>query len=266
MPRTFPGRRAAVAILTTALLMPFATACGSDDDKGDGDATKGGESSRTELTVLAAASLTDVFKTAGQAYEDTHAGTTVKFSFAGSQELAAQVRQGIDADALVTADTRTMDGLRSDTGSPTVIARNRLVIAVREGNPEKIDDLADLADRKLKVVLAAPEVPAGRYSEQILDKRDLDVRPVSEEPNVRAVLTKVALGEADAGLVYATDAAAEPGKVDAVTVPDDQNAIASYPAATLEESSHAAAAAEFVTWLSGPEAQRILRDAGFQKP
>lgn len=263
MSRTLPGRRAVVAMLTTALLVPLA-ACGGDDND-DGGATKGG-GDRVELTVLAAASLTDVFKAAGKAYQDSHPGTTVKFSFAGSQELAAQVRQGIDADALVTADTTTMEGLRSDTGTPAVIARNRLVIAVGEGNPHRIDTLEDLTDGKLKVVLAAPEVPAGRYSERVLDAQDLDVRAVSEEPNVRAVLSKVALGEADAGLVYATDAAAESGKVDAVTIPDDQNAIASYPAATLKESSRAGAAAEFVKWLSGPEAQRILREAGFQKP
>ncbi|MFC9862136.1 MULTISPECIES: molybdate ABC transporter substrate-binding protein [unclassified Streptomyces] len=266
MPLTFTGRRTAAAILTAALLVPLA-ACGSDDDKKDsGDKATSSGAPKADLTVLAASSLTDVFKTAGAAYEKEHPGTKVTFSFAGSQELAAQVKQGAPADALVTADTKTMDGLKSDTGAPTVIAKNRLVIATGKGNPEKVENLKDLADPKLKVVLAAPEVPVGRYSQQILDAQKIDVKPVSQEPNVRAVLSKVELGEADAGLVYRTDAATATDKVEAIDIPDAQNAVASYPAATLKTSKHSEAATAFVAWLSTPEAQKILAAAGFQKP
>ncbi|MFF2777588.1 molybdate ABC transporter substrate-binding protein [Streptomyces sp. NPDC058052] len=255
-------RRAAGAVLTAALLVPLA-ACGDDaaDRSGASGSTAG-----TTLTVLAAASLTDVFTTAGAAYEKSHPGTKLTFSFAGSQELVAQVSQGSPADVLVTADTKSMDKVKADTGTPTVIAKNRLVIATGEGNPHKVDDLKDLADPKLKVVLAAPEVPAGKYSEQILEKQGITVKPVSQEPNVRAVLSKVEMGEADAGLVYRTDAAGAAGKVDAVEIPDDRNAVAQYPAATLKDSKHGDAAAAFVTWLSSPEGQKILQDAGFQKP
>ncbi|MER5768240.1 molybdate ABC transporter substrate-binding protein [Streptomyces sp. NPDC001985] len=263
------NRRALAAALTAALLVPLA-ACGTDEDGAAGDSPRasgtGGAPPKAELVVLAASSLTDVFRTAGAAYEKKHPGTEVTFSFAGSQELAAQVGQGAPADVLVTADTKTMDRLGDDTGTPTVIAKNRLVIATTEGNPEGIDELKDLADSELKVVLAAPEVPVGRYSEQILGAQKITVKPVSQEPNVRAVLSKVEMGEADAGLVYKTDAATAEDKVDAVEIPDGQNAIAQYPAATLKTSKHSEAAAAFVTWLSGPEAQRILRDAGFQKP
>ncbi|MFD9499389.1 molybdate ABC transporter substrate-binding protein [Streptomyces sp. NPDC060035] len=255
----FTGRRASAAVLTAALLAATA-ACGSDEEQNDSGAAK------TELTVLAASSLTDVFKTAGAAYEKEHPGTEVTFSFAGSQELAAQVEQGAPADALVTADTRTMDGLKADTGTATVVARNRLVIATGEGNPEGIENLGDLADTRLKVVLAAPEVPVGRYSRQILAAQKIDVKPVSQEPNVRAVLSKVGLGEADAGLVYRTDAASATDKVDAIEIPDTQNAIASYPAAALKTSKNSKAAAAFVSWLSTPEAQKIFQDAGFQRP
>lgn len=273
MSLTLPPRRAAAAALTAALLVPL-TACGGGDGKpaADSSASASGSGSASaepkaaNLTVLAASSLTDVFKTAGAAYEKAHPGTKVTFSFAGSQELAAQVKQGAPADALVTADTKTMDGLGAETDKPTVIAKNRLVIAAGKGNPFKIDELKDLADSKLKVVLAAPEVPVGRYSKEILDKQAVTVKPVSQEPNVRAVLSKVELGEADAGLVYKTDSAKSGDKIVAVDIPDDQNAVASYPAAALKQSKNAAAAAAFMTWLSGPEAQKILQDAGFQKP
>ncbi|KQX56922.1 MULTISPECIES: molybdate ABC transporter substrate-binding protein [unclassified Streptomyces] len=266
-------RRTAAAVLTAALLVPLA-ACGDDSGKdGAGSTTPGSAPSGSasaapaaDLTVLAAASLTDVFRTAGAAYEKSHPGTKITFSFAGSQELVAQVAQGSPADALVTADTKSMDKVRADTGTPTVIAKNRLVIATGKGNPFKVDELKDLADTKLKVVLAAPEVPAGKYSRKILDAQKITVKAVSQEPNVRAVLSKVELGEADAGLVYRTDAESARDKVAAVEIPDAQNAVAEYPAATVKGSANAEAAAAFVAWLSSPEAQKILRDAGFQKP
>jgi molybdate transport system substrate-binding protein len=264
MSSTVTWRRTAAAVTAAACLIPL-SACGSgtQDSGAEGES---GDARKANLTVLAASSLTDVFKTAAKTFEKKNPGTRLNFSFAGSQELAAQVEQGAPADALVTADTKTMDGLKSDTGTPTVIAKNRLVIATRADNPEKVGDLKDLADTELKVVLAAPEVPVGRYSRQVLDRQKIRVKPVSEEPNVRAVLSKVELGEADAGIVYKTDAATVPGKVEAVEIPDDDNAVASYPAATLKSSKNSKAAAAFVKWLSTPEAQKLLRDVGFQKP
>ncbi|WP_405446000.1 molybdate ABC transporter substrate-binding protein [Streptomyces erythrochromogenes] len=271
MSPTLTRRRPVAAAALSAALLAGLTACGSGDDKpatsDTGSAAPTASAApQANLTVLAASSLTDVFKAAGEAYQKSHPGTKVTFSFAGSQELAAQVKQGAPADALVTADTKTMDGLKAETGDPKIIAKNRLVIAAGKGNPFKIDELKDLADTKVKVVLAAPEVPVGRYSKQILDAQKIEVKPVSQEPNVRAVLSKVELGEADAGLVYKTDSAKSGDKVVTVEIPDDQNAVASYPAATLKQSKNAEAAAAFVAWLSTPEAQKILQDAGFQQP
>ncbi|MDA5280879.1 molybdate ABC transporter substrate-binding protein [Streptomyces sp. Isolate_45] len=270
MLRTFTTRRTAAGLLAGALLFPALAACSSNDTKDTGSSATPSSSTsevpKANLTVLAAASLTDVFKTAGAAYEKAHPGTKVTFSFAGSQELAAQVKQGAPADALVTADTKTMTGLLAQTNDPAIIAKNRLVIATGKGNPFKVAGLKDLADTKLKVVLAAPEVPVGRYSKQILDAQKVEVKPVSQEPNVRAVLSKVELGEADAGLVYKTDTLKSGDKVVVVEIPDAENAVASYPAVTLKASKNAAAADAFVKWLSTPEAQKILQDAGFQKP
>jgi molybdate transport system substrate-binding protein len=248
-------RALAPALLATAVAA--LAACGGDGGDGSGE---------TALTVLAASSLTDVFEEAGEVYEREHPGVELSFSFAGSQELAAQVRQGVPADVLVTADTQTMDGLAGETGDPVVIARNELTIVTPPGNPAAVETLAGLAAPGLRLVLAAPEVPAGRYGQEILDRQGIDASPVSEEPSVRAVLSKVQLGEADAGLVYVTDAAVAGDAVHTVPIPDGQNVTASYPAAPLDSSGQPAQARAFVDWLGGETAQRLLRDAGFLAP
>ncbi|PWI43998.1 molybdate ABC transporter substrate-binding protein [Streptomyces sp. ICBB 8177] len=261
-------RRAALPAVAAALVLPLA-ACGGSKSSSHASGSpgdSGASGKKVTLTVLAAASLDNVFKAEGAAYEKAHPGTTVRFSFAGSQDLAAQVKQGVPADVLATADTKTMAGVEAETGSPTVFARNRLTIVTPPGNPKKVTGLSDLSKSSLKVVLAAPQVPVGNYGDKVLKAQHVTVHPVSQETSVTAVLSKVELGEADAGIVYVTDAEGAKGKVATVTIPDGQNSIASYPAATLDSSRNKADAAAFVSFLASSQGQSILRTYGFQQP
>ena len=205
-------------------------------------------------TVLAAASLTEAFQDLG--------GAT--FSFAGSQQLVAQIQAGAPVDVVATADAEAMDRLvRSGlVDPPRDFAGNRLAIAVEPGNPDRIAGLADLARPGLEVVLADPAVPAGRYARQALDRAGVVVRPVSLELDVKAVAAKVTGGEADAGIVYVTDVA--PGA--RVEIPDDANVVARYPVAVVRGTGKRAAAEAFVDRLLGPEGRAALAGRGFVLP
>ncbi|WP_130796671.1 molybdate ABC transporter substrate-binding protein [Streptomyces otsuchiensis] len=261
-------RPAALRLLLSALLVLPLAACGSGGGSGPGDADgagAGADGGDTALTVLAAASLTDVLEEAKPLYESER-GVELRLSFAGSQELAAQVREGVPADVLVTADSTSMDGVADRTEGPVVIAENELTIVTAPGNPEDVTGLADLAREDLTVVLAAPEVPVGRYGQQILDEAGVRVNPASQETNVRSVLTKVTLGEADVGIVYATDAASAGDRVATVTIPAAQNVLAEYPAAALSEAPNPVEAAAFVSWLRSDRAVELLETAGFRVP
>lgn len=234
--------------------------------------------SAATLKVFAAASLTDAFREIAAVYEKAHPGDTVELSLAGSQVLRTQIEQGARADVFASADLDHAEVLRrgGHLGSHRVFARNELVVVAPAGG--KVARLGDLARPGLKLVVAGSTVPVGRYTTQTLGKLaaaglygdDFQARVtanvVSQETNVRIVLSKVALGEADAGFVYVTDARTAPGKVETIEIPDRYNVVAQYPIGVLAASAAPEAAAAFVALVVGPEGTEILRRFGFEIP
>jgi molybdate transport system substrate-binding protein len=221
-----------------------------------------------ELTVDAAASLREAFTSIGRTFEANTPGVRVLFQFAGSQELRTQIENGQPADVIATADLRHMDALTAQklVEHAAIFARNELVIVLPKGNPARIRSVADLA-RGGRIVLGAPEVPIGRYSEQVLEKAGLREEVlkhvVSRELNVRQVAAKIALGEADAAIVYRTDVSAN---VDAVPIPREQNVVAEYPIAALAAAPHRELARAFVAYVLSSAGRSILTGTGFLPP
>lgn len=219
----------------------------------------GGGQSPSPLTIGAASSMTEAMEALGGAFVD--AGVDV--SAAGSQVLVAQAREGAPLDVIITADAATAQSL-AELGllaaDPVRFAGNRLAIAVERTNPLGIEGPADLADDDLTLVLASPEVPAGAYTEVALRKAGIELTPDSLEPSVRAVLAKVLLGEADAGIVYATDL--RQADVDGVAMPATANLTTDYFAVVLN-GGRTDLAARFVAFLQTSRAQSILTELGF---
>jgi molybdate transport system substrate-binding protein len=222
----------------------------------------GGAAARTSSsgpTVFAASSLTDAFP------KIDHSAT---YSFAGSNMLAAQIRQGAPADVFASANTALPNGLYKDhlCSKPVVFTRNALVVIVPRKNPARIQSVSDLRRRGVKIVIAAAGVPVGDYTLQVLKKlRLLRVlgNVVSRETDVREVLAKVALGEADAGFVYSTDARTVPHKVSTIRIPARGQPNVRYGVCVVKASSDKPAAEAFVKRLLGTTGQRILRRYGF---
>lgn len=222
----------------------------------------GGRPARSSLTVFAAASLTEAFR--GLRLP----GLPVTYSFAGSQQLVAQIEAGAPADVVATADQATMARLAAGglVDPPVDFAGNRLEIAVAPGNPKAVAGLGDLGRADLRVVLADPSVPAGRYAAQALDRAGVTVRPASLDLDVKAVVQRVASGEADAGVVYVTDVAAAGGRVAGVAIPPAQNVTATYPVAIVRASRRRAAAQAFVDQLLHGRGRDALAARGFALP
>ena len=218
------------------------------------------------LTVLAAASLTAAFNRIGDDVHKKYPGVDVKFSFAGSPTLVTQIQQGAPADVFAAADQANMQKVVTggfNMGTPAVFAHNKLEIAVQAGNPKHITSLSDLTNPAVKVVVCAPGVPCGTYSTTTLAKAGITVKPVSQEQDVKSVLTKVGLGEADAGIVYVTDVKAAGSQVEGVTIPDNLNTTAEYPIVELKTTQSDAAARAFIDYVVGTQGQQTLAGFGF---
>lgn len=251
-------------------LLPLA-ACGGGDagTTTTGTTVTGSESpAAVELTVLAAASLQETFTTIAEDFEAANPGVTVTLSFGPSSGLATQITNGAPADVFASASVKTMDTVveAGKASDPATFARNQMEIATPADNPAGIDELTDLADPEVKVAICAAEVPCGVGAATVFENAALDVTPVSEETDVKAVLTKVRLGEVDAGIVYATDVNAAGADVVGVPIDADINAWTSYPIAALTDSASADAAADFVAYVVSAPAAEILTEAGFAPP
>ena len=217
------------------------------------------------MTVYAAASLSEAFEDLATEYEAANPDVDVKLNFAGSARLASQISAGARADVFASANAATMSRVVAEgrTATPPVLfVRNRLALVVPIDNPGNVTALEDLSDDGLVLAVCAPEVPCGALAQAVLADAGVDADPDTEETSVRAVLTKVTLGEADAGLVYATDVAAGGDKVSSVPL-GPQIRFNDYPMAAV---SHRAVAADFVDFVLGPDGQRILWSHGFGSP
>jgi molybdate transport system substrate-binding protein len=219
------------------------------------------------VDVFAAASLTAAFTALAHSFESSHSDVSLRFNFAGSSTLVQQIEEGASANIFASADSANMQKLvdAGDVDRPAVFARNKLAIAVQKGNPKRITGLADLARPDVILVLAAPGVPAGTYATQALQKAHVNVAPKSQEQDVKAVVSKVALGEADAGIVYMTDVTAASATIEAVSIPDAQNVVATYPIALVKGRDNSTAQA-FQRFVLSADGRRVLAGYGFLAP
>lgn len=241
-----------------------------------------GATQATTLNVFAAASLTDAFSQIGNDFADANPGTEVVFNFAGSNHLATQIVSGAPVDVFASANPVQMrvaiESGRIMSGTQRTFAHNRLVVIAPGDNPAELETLADLGRTGVKVVFAASEVPVGRYTLEFLEKAALDdalgetyrdsvmANIVSYEQNVRAVLAKVTLGEADVGVVYTSDVGAASEAIIQIEIPDSLNTVASYPIAHLADSAQPAVAEQFVDYVLSPAGQAVLAAYGFIPP
>jgi len=253
-----------VALLV--LVVAIATgACARVPGATAGDTAGGGP----ELTVFAAASLTEAFNQLEPRFEQAHPGVDVVYNFGASSDLAQQIVNGGPADVFAAANTSTMKTV-SDAGlvdgRSSVFATNVLEIVTPPGNPAGITSFADLARPELKVVVCAPQVPCGSATEKIEQATGVTLSPVSEEPDVKSTLGKVTTGNADAGLVYATDVHAAGDDVQGIEFPESAQAVNSYPIAVVAEAPNAALARAFQELVTRTDGRAALESAGFGIP
>jgi molybdate transport system substrate-binding protein len=251
------GRALSVAIAAALLLAT--TACSSDNSGSDD----------SQLTVLAASSLTEAFNTLKEQYESDHPGVDVVFSFDSSATLAEQVTQGAPADVLATADEKTMKTVTDANDArttPRIFATNTMVIVTPPDNPAGIQSVDDLANPDVKLALCDETAPCGNTAKQLLELNHVDATPVSFEPDVKSVLTKVTLGEVDAGIVYESDATTAGKDVHAVTITNADKVINRYPIVVLKDAQQPSDAQDWVDLVRSAAGQQVLAHDGFGQP
>lgn len=223
--------------------------------------------------MFAAASLTEAFEVLASDFEAAHPGIDVDLHLAGTPTLVLQLQEGatagsLPADVVATADDASMQELveAGMVAPPVVFARNRLALAVPPGNPAGVEDVADLGRPGLRVALADPAVPAGRYTAEVLARVGVQVLRPSREPSVKAVATRIELGEADAGVVYVTDVRVARGRLDAVQIVAEDEVVVRYPIAAMVGTEQREAAEAFVAFVRSAPGREVLADAGFLAP
>ncbi|MEV0298567.1 molybdate ABC transporter substrate-binding protein [Nocardia sp. NPDC050710] len=250
---------AAVAALAIA-------GCGSDDTS---EPAAGADKITGTVTVFAAASLTETFNELGKQFEAAHPGVKVVYSYGASSALAEQIKQGAPADVFASAAPKNMQQVVDAgeiTATPVTFVRNRLEIAVPKGNPGHITGLADFGKTEPKLALCAEQVPCGVAAQKVFEVAGITPQPDTREQDVKAVLTKVTLGEVDAALVYRTDVKAAGDKVEGINFPEADKAINDYPVAPLAKAPNSAAATAFVDFIKSDKARPVFDKAGFGTP
>ena len=250
-----------LAILTAGVTAALALAACGDDATSD-------PASAISITVFAAASLSDAFTEVADRFEAANEEVSVELSFAGSSSLREQILGGAPADVFASADEADTDRLleAGEIQSPEVFATNRLQIVVPAGNPAGVEGLDDFADPDLLIGLCAEEVPCGHLGREALEQAGVTPSPDTDEPDVRALLTKVEAGELDAGLVYVTDVVVAGHAVEGIDLPAEVDVVASYPIAATTRSEHPDRARAFIEFVLGAEGQAILERSGFERP
>ncbi len=271
---------ARLAILAALLVLLSAlSACGSTTGSSTLTATS---APPVTLNVFAAASLTNAFKEIGQNFQTAHPNVTVTFNFAGSNALATQINQGAPADVFASANQTQMNNVvkagGADASASKVFAQNLLTVITPRNNPGQIATLQDLAKPGIKLVIAAPSVPAGQYAVDFFTRASSDPsftpdykdkvtkNVVSQEADVESVVTKVVQGEADAGIVYVTDALANVSQLNEIPIPANLQTVAVYPIAPLKASKNASTAQQFVDYVLSADGQAIMKKFGFMPP
>jgi molybdate transport system substrate-binding protein len=258
------------AVIAAGLAAVAVAGCSSSGSGGSSSTASSAPSAASTgtITVFAAASLMGTFTQLGQQFDAAHPGDTVKFSFGPSSGLATQITSGAPADVFASAAPANMDSVvqAGDAASPQNFAKNTMEVATPPKNPGKVTSVNDLAKKSVKVALCQPQVPCGVVAAEVFKNAGIKVKPVTQQPDVKSVLTQVELGSVDAGMVYVTDVMAAGSKVKGVPISASDNASTLYPIATISDSKHKSIAQAFVAYVLSPAGQKVLTAAGFQQP